>query len=60
LLKQKHPVSNRGRRLTEAEMCSLLPYVHVTGGSGTTSHLSGIGKGVPLAPVNLTISTKQL
>ena len=30
------------------ELCSLLPFAHVIGGCDTTSHLFGIGKGVPL------------
>ena len=30
------------------EMCSLLPFIHAIAGCDTTSHLFGIGKGVPL------------
>ena len=30
------------------EMCSLLPFAHAIAGCDTTSHLFGIGKGVPL------------
>ena len=30
------------------EMCTLLPFVHAIAGYDTTSHLFGIGKGVPL------------
>jgi len=36
------------QRSLGTEMCSLLPFAHAIGGCDTTSHLFGIGKGVPL------------
>jgi len=36
------------QRSLRTEMCSLLPFAHAIGGCDTTSHLFGIGKGVPL------------